>query len=105
MQALSNYQWQFSQNQDKKFYNLYGNTKDPKLQKQSWERKTELEESGSLSKTTLQSYSHQNSMVLTQKQKQRLMGQHRKSREKPSTYGHLLLLLRRFSRVRLCATP
>lgn len=30
-----NHQWQFLQNQDKKVYNLYGNTEDPKLPKQS----------------------------------------------------------------------
>ena len=30
MQSLSNYQWHFSQNQNKKkFFNLYRNTKDP----------------------------------------------------------------------------
>ena len=48
MQSLSNYQWHFSQNHNKKFYNLYGNTKDPKLPKQPWEIKMELEASGSL---------------------------------------------------------
>ena len=29
VQSLSNYQWHFSQNENKKFYNLCGNTKDP----------------------------------------------------------------------------
>ena len=48
----------------------------------------------------LQSYSHQDSMVLAQKQKYRPMGQDRKLRNK---LMHLLLLSR-FSRVRLCAT-
>ena len=33
---------------EQKFYNLYGNRKAPKWRKQSWERKTEMEESGSL---------------------------------------------------------
>ena len=33
--SLSNYQWHFSQNQNKKFHNLYGNTKDPEQPKQS----------------------------------------------------------------------
>ena len=32
----------------KKLYNLYGNTKDSKQPKQHWERKMELEESGSM---------------------------------------------------------
>ena len=30
MQSLSNYQWHFSQNENKTLHNLYGNTKDPK---------------------------------------------------------------------------
>ena len=29
MQPLSNYQWHFSQDYNKKFHNSYGNTKDP----------------------------------------------------------------------------
>ena len=48
MQSLSNYQWNFSQNCNKKFQNLYGDTKDSKEPKQSWKWKMELEESGSL---------------------------------------------------------
>ena len=40
MQSLSNYQWHFSQNWNKKFLNLYGNTKDPEqpnnLEKEKW---------------------------------------------------------------------
>ena len=48
MEFLLNYQWHFSQNWSKKFLNLYGDTEDPEEQKQYWERKTELEESGSL---------------------------------------------------------
>ena len=39
--------------------NVYGNTKDPKQPKQSWERRTELEASTFLIQTILQSYSHQ----------------------------------------------
>ena len=38
MQSLSNYKWHFSQNQNKKFHNSYGNTKDPKSQS-SFEKK------------------------------------------------------------------
>ena len=37
MKSLSNYQWYFSQNQNKKNFNLYGNTKDPKKLEQSQE--------------------------------------------------------------------
>ena len=42
------YQWHFSQNQNKKFHNTYGNTKDPEQPKQSLERRMELEESNFL---------------------------------------------------------
>ena len=38
----------FHRTRTKKFLIFYGNTKDPEWQKQSRERKTELEESGSL---------------------------------------------------------
>ena len=38
----------------------------------------------------LQSYSHQNSMVLAQKQKYRPMEQDRKPRNNPCTYGYLI---------------
>ena len=34
--------------QKKSSFNLYGDMKDPEQPKQSWERKTDLEESGSL---------------------------------------------------------
>ena len=37
--SLSNYQWHFSQNQNKKFHSSYGNTKDPQITKTVW-RKT-----------------------------------------------------------------
>ena len=40
--------------------------------------------------TILQSYSNQDSMVLTQKQKYRSMEQDRKPRDKPMQYGHLI---------------
>ena len=46
--------------------------------------KQELEESGSLPSTMLQSYSNQNSMVLAQKQKYRSVEQDRKPRNKPT---------------------
>ena len=48
MQSLANYQWHYSQNQNKKFYNLYGSTKDPEQQRWFRERKTQLKESDSL---------------------------------------------------------
>ena len=40
--------------------------------------------------TPLQSYSHQDSMVLAQRQKYRSMEQNRKPRDNPCSYGHLI---------------
>ena len=39
MLALSNYQWHFSKNQNKKFHNSYGNTKDPQIAKAVFRKK------------------------------------------------------------------
>ena len=55
------------------------NVKEPK---QSWERRMELEESTCLTSALLQSHSHQDSMVLAQRQKYRSMEQNRKPRDK-----------------------
>ena len=52
---------------EKKFHNLYGNTKDSKYPKQSWERRMELEESF-LTPDYTTSYSYQDNIVLAQKQ-------------------------------------
>ena len=49
----------------------------------------ELEESAWL-QALLQSHSHQDSMVLAQRQKYRSMEQDRKARDNPCTYGHLI---------------
>ena len=58
-----------------------------KQPKKSWERRTEVEESTCL--TRLQSYSHQDSMVLAQRQRYRSM--ERNGLEvNPSTYVHLI---------------
>ena len=84
MWSLSNYQRHFSQNWNTKFYNLSAATKDPELSKQSWERKTELEESPPWLQTPLQSCSHQDRIVLAQKQKHRRIDQGREPRNKPS---------------------
>ena len=59
------------------------------LEKKDWSWKNQA----SLLQVILQSHSHQNSMVLAQKQKCRLMKQDRKFRDKPThkcTYGHLI---------------
>ena len=61
VQSLSSYQSHFPQNKNKTSYNLYGNMEYPKLSKQSWERKIELEESTFLTSdypTKLQSLRH-----------------------------------------------
>ena len=58
--------------------------KRPQIAKAILKRKTELEESGSVTSdyTILQSYSHQNNIVLAQKQKYRLIERNRKPRNK-----------------------
>ena len=57
--------------------------KKPRIAKASWERRMELEESTCLTLALLQSHSHQDSMVLAQRQKYRSMEQNRKPRDKP----------------------
>ena len=57
--------------------------KRPQIAKQSWKRRMELEESTFLTSDYLQSYNHQDSVVLAQKQKYRPMEQDRKPRNKP----------------------
>jgi len=55
----------FHRTRTKKIYILYGNTKDPEYPKQSWERKTEQEESGFLtSDLSYKVYSNKNNVVL-----------------------------------------
>ena len=84
MQSLSNYQWHFSQNQNKKFYNLYRNTKDPNSQSHLEKEKQSWRNQAPSLQTILQSYSNQDSKVLAQKQKYRSMEQDRKPRAKPT---------------------
>ena len=78
---------------------------DPQQTKQSWERKMELEESGSLTLDYTTNYRHQNSIVLAQKQKYRSIEQIESPGKTPCTYDQLLLLLllSHFSHVPLCA--
>ena len=93
MQSLSNYQWHFSQNQNKKFHSLYGNTKDLNSQSNLEKEKWSWRNQATGLQTILQSYSNQDSMVLAPKQKYRSMEQDRKPRDKPThihTYGHLI---------------
>ena len=88
MQSLSNYKWPFSQNWNEKYFNLYGNTKDFKWPKQLLRKKNRAV--GITLQTTLPSYSHQNGMVLAQKQTHRSMDLgYWKPRNKPT---HLWLI-------------
>ena len=57
--------------------------KDPKSPMQSWEGKMDWRNQASWFQTILQSYSHQDSMLLTRKQKYRPLEQDRKPRNKP----------------------
>ena len=67
----------------KKFHNSYGNTKTPNsqgsLEKEEWSWRNQP----SGLQIILQSYSHQDSMALAQKQKHRAVEQDRKPRNKP----------------------
>ena len=72
----------FSQNQNKKIHNSYGNTKDPEQPNQSGERRMELEESTFLTSDYITKVQSKDSMVLEQKQKYRPMEQDRKPRDK-----------------------
>ena len=70
----------FHRMRTKSFYNLYGNTKDPKKSKQPWERKMELEDSGSGTSGSIASYSDQSIWYW----------QARKPQDKPCICGHLV---------------
>ena len=84
MQSLSTYQWHFSQNSNTKFHNSYGDTKDPPNSQSSPEKEEwSWRNQASRFQVILQSSSHQNSIVLAQKQKYRPMEQDRKPRNKP----------------------
>ena len=77
MQSLSNYQWHYHRTRTKIFIIHMETQKtlnsQSSLDKEEWSWKNHI----------LQSYSHQDSMVLAQKQKYRPMEQDRKPRNKP----------------------
>ena len=84
IKSLSNYQWHFSQNWTKNL-TIHMETQktlnsQSSLEKEEWNWRNQP----SWLQTILQSYSHQESMVLAQKQKYRPMEQDRKSRDKPT---------------------
>ena len=66
MKFLSNYQWYFSQKQNKKFHNLYGNTKDPEQPKNLEKEEQNWRNQPSPLQTIPQEYSHQDRMILAQ---------------------------------------
>ena len=87
MQSLSNYQWHFFffyRTRRKNLKNFLETQKTPNSQgnlevkKQSWRNQTPWLQ------TILQSYSKEDNMVLTQKQKYRAVEQDRKPRDKPT---------------------
>ena len=80
----------FHRTQTKDVKSFFRSTKDPEEPKTSWKRKMELEESGSRTSDILQSNSHQNHMVLAQRQKYRSVEQDRKPRIKPHSYSQLI---------------
>ena len=95
---LSNYQWRFTELEQKIPKFVWKHKKDPEQLKQSWERKMEMEKSTWVQTTViktvwygLQSYSHRDSMVLAQKQKYRSMEQDESPEINPYTYEHLIL--------------
>ena len=75
VQFLSNYQWHFSKNQNKnlkickKIQKAQNSQNNPEKEERSWRYQPPYLQ------TILQSYSHQNHMILTQKQKHRSMEQ------------------------------
>ena len=86
MQFLSNYQWNFPQNQNKKILQCIWKQKASNIQSNlEKEKQKELTESGTLTSAYSASFSNQNT-VLAQKQKytEWSMEQDRKSREKPT---------------------
>ena len=64
--------------------------KTPNIQSNLEKKKWSWKNQPSWFQTLLQSYSHQDSMVLAQKQKYRPMEQDRKPEMSPHTYGHLI---------------
>ena len=94
MQSLSNYQWHFSQNQNKKFLICMETQKIPNSQnnlekEQSWRNHTPWVQ------IIIQSYSNQRSMTLAQKQTHISMEQDREPRNKPMHLWSITLWQRR----------
>ena len=69
---------------------MYGNTKKLRIVKAIFRKKNGTGGINLPDLTILQSYSHQDSMILAQRQKYRSMEQNRKPEINPCTYGHLI---------------
>ena len=65
VQSLTNYQWHFSKNVNKKFYNVCGNKKRLQIAKVILRKENRPGGASPQLQTILQSYSKQDSMVLT----------------------------------------
>ena len=74
----------FTRTRTKKVHSLYGNTKDLNSQSNLQKEKLSWRNQPSWLQTILQSHSHQESMVLAEKQKYRPMEWDRKPRDKPT---------------------
>ena len=90
MHSLSNYQWHFHRTRTKNF-TIHMETQmtlnsHSSLEKEEWSWRNQP----FWLQIILQSYSHQDSTVLAQKQKYRPMEQDRKPRNKPMPYGYLM---------------
>ena len=84
MQSLSNYQWHFHRTRTKNFTIWMETQKALNSQSNLEKEKRSWRNQATWLQTILQSYSNQDSMVQSQKQKYRSMEQDRKPRDKPS---------------------